>query len=446
MNPSTVPRNSESDKVWRRRAARKLRNWLNDYLMQGEALELDRTLEAGVGQNTGSRGSPRPADAVAGGDAAPASVALDRSESEASGGPPDHWLKRVREDAPELLLSPKDDGVPYCSVDQLGIQRRTPMAGRSPNPSDMAPPSPVPLVVNSDAASALPRPPQSFLKTLLQPFFRERAPASEEGDTKSVESTIPPRSDSAADLISSKMTFPSSQRPELQAAIERRESVTSFARRAKQDSAKVSANRSAQPAGTRGIRNSSDDSPESAGRRIVQPIPELVYSASAIAPVAESTTTRSPNASSPVPDNGAKHGEERARPAPRKDEPEFPHSFRSRYREGVTPRSAERSQERFRGSSPASSDGEFQVSDPGPMETLGFSRVHAHRTPSLPEFDGVAKPQWARVFIPANLPEITPDLWPELPEAPPLQYLDSQSAQRDSERSRQINSEQRGES
>jgi hypothetical protein len=466
MNPSTVPRNSGSDDVWRRRAARKLRNWLNDYLTQGDVLGSDRPLEEGAAQGAALSTSPLPA--ASGGEANPVFVASDRPQIEATGGPPEHWLQRVREGAPELLLSPQDGGPPFCSVEQPGVRRAHPMIERTPDPSRLGSTHPLSAAGNSDRLPTPPigaktvavnspgdvreneitvsasRPRPRVLRKLLQPFARKRVSTIGQEVVFRAPSTIPQGIDAAAvDTISSETKCRAPNRLEPPAELEQHSSVASSPRRAKQGSEKASANRFPQPAATRLIHNPSAETAEFAGRRIAEPIPGV--STASTYPSPESSTTRPPQ----LPPSAAgfeNYPDERCRPAPLSEQQSPPQHFTSRFQEGATQRDAQRSRDRFRGFAPASTYGESTAGDSGLMEAFGFPKVYASRTPSFPEFDGAAKPQWARAYIPANLPEITPDLWPELPVAPQLPFLDSQSAQRNSERSTRISSEQRGES
>lgn len=102
------------------RVARSLRDWLDDFVSRKSEAEVSRSDEAQ--ETLGSASSS---------EQSPSGRNLQQP------GPPEHWLQRVREGAPELLLPPEDGGVPGYVAGGLPASQTT-----SRWPAQLAPASP----------------------------------------------------------------------------------------------------------------------------------------------------------------------------------------------------------------------------------------------------------------------------------------------------------------
>jgi len=143
MNPSTGHKGLSSGDVLVRAVARKLRDWLSNYLRDRESPGVEqfvsdeamRTSDPTDPSVAEMEGSPlRPSQSLDSPDPHPYRM---------SGGPPEDWLERVRKGAPELLLHPDEGGTPYQSVYGQSL----------PTQISMPTPRSAPTQVSSNASS-----------------------------------------------------------------------------------------------------------------------------------------------------------------------------------------------------------------------------------------------------------------------------------------------------
>ena len=435
MSPSTGRKHA----VWRetrmRSVARKLRNWLDDYLMKSEPHEVGQL----AGNETQRPSAPEDIPVAQGEESPPLRTTYLR---EMADGPPEHWLELVRKGAPELLLHPSDGGTPYQSAYMQTPPARTPVAPSNSPPT--AVPSDVSPALSSHESIAPPGvrkqekpiepiqrkklPLHAAVKQLLTSFSRRNFPKLKETGAVHVKTKSYPESRTPAPsgaTPASGQSSPNRRVPEQNGA------AVKVSRPKVEQGEVLSENLASQRQDTTDHHRADNNIPKLNPRpKALEVSPAAVQSkfAKVIVP-SESKSSSRVSGLRPL-DKTVNEAGQTVRTPPKFDRPDSPTSFQWERRAHPVLRNVD-------GVKQNQALNSAFVDRRSPQFIL--SRPHGR--PSEHQAN-TCESHGAR---PETLSNITPDLWPELPEDQRFQYQSVETAAREWERYRRLDSEQRGE-
>lgn len=443
MNPSTGHKDLLSGDVLVRAVARKLRNWLNNYLMEHESPGVEqfvsdeavRTSDPTDPSVAEMEGSPlRPGQS------------LDSSDPHSyrmSGGPPEDWLERVRKGAPELLLHPDEGGTPYQSVSSqtlptqisMSAPRSTPTQVSSDAgsvPSDFKAPSPIEVDVKERAVEfpgLKSSPKRTAMDRMFSYFSRKSNSRSEANDAEPSEhrsmNTMP---------ASSALEF-SEARLHLDRKSPLQKSGKSNFFRPKLEEGNALPPQAPVVPSPRDIDNRRTDGGyrplhSDSDNRGVNPATVRVNFPGAATPSSSATSSHE-NASS-LPVRAKDEDTQVTRPASKIGQPKMPPSFSwGAHQQKPYPTSESLAGSTYRRTS----------------EPTQIDRRSAQFKPSFPPLGapGHHATTWESSLLRSDvLQDIRPDLWPDLPEDPRPPQQNFETTARELDRSNRLSSEQRG--
>ncbi len=443
MNPSTGHKDLLSGDVLVRAVARKLRNWLNNYLMEHESSGVEQ-LVSDEAMRTSDPTDPSVAE-MEGSPLRPGQ-SLDSPDPHSyrtSGGPPEDWLERVRKGAPELLLHPDEGGTPYQSVYGQSLPTQISMAAPRSTPtqmssnassvsSDSKAPSPIEVDIR-ERAIEFPGLKSSLKRTTMDRMFsyfsRKSNSRSEANDP------APSELDSVNTMPAPSALEFSEASPHLdRKSFSRKSAKPSFVRPQLEEGNVLPPQAPVAPS-PRNIDNRRTDGGyrplhSDSNNRGVNPAAVRVNFPGAAAPIASATSSHENASSLPV---RVQNGDTQVpRPVSKIGQPKMPPSFSwGAHQQKPYPTSESLAGSTYR-----------RTPEPAQID-----RRSAQSKPSFPPLGapGHHATTWESSLLRSDvLQDIRPDLWPDLPEDPRPPQQNFETTARELDRSKRLSSEQQG--